>query len=204
MSFEQIISRCLEIGVNCLAVSDHGTIAGALKLKEIAPFIVIVAEEILTPAGELMGLFLSKEVPNNLSPEETITRIREQGGLVSIPHPYDRLRPSALTGEILESIAQHVDIIEVFNARSLSPGSSAKALELANRYGKATSAGSDAHTPLEIGHACVKMPEFSCKDEFVASLFQGQINGSKSSPFVHVASTLAKLKKHPQRSGEGL
>ena len=75
---EQIITRCLDIGINCLAIADHGNITGALKLKKIAPFQVIIAEEILTPWGEIMGMFLSEEIPSRLSVEETIQRIKDQ------------------------------------------------------------------------------------------------------------------------------
>jgi predicted metal-dependent phosphoesterase TrpH len=195
MSLEQVIARCLEVGINCLAVADHNTIAGALKLKEMAPFPIIIAEEILTSGGELIGLFLSQEIPSKLSIEETTTRIKAQGGLVCIPHPYDRLRLSIFRNQTFEAIIPEVDIVEVFNARSLSPHSSAKAWQLAHKYGKLASAGSDAHTPSEIGNAYVEMPEFSGKDEFLASLAKGKISGNKSNPVVHFASTWARLKR---------
>ena len=195
-TLEQVIKRCLEANINCLAIADHGTITGALKLKEMAPFKVIVAEEILTPFGEIMGLFLKEEIPNKLSAEETVSRIKTQGGLVCIPHPYDRFRLSALEDEKLEEIMPQVDIIEVFNARSLSPGSSAKAWQLAQKYGKFASAGSDAHIPSEIGNVYIEMPDFNDNDQFLVSLAQGKISGRKSNPSVHLASTWARLKKH--------
>jgi predicted metal-dependent phosphoesterase TrpH len=196
MSLEQIIARCLEVGINCLAVADHNTIAGALKLKEIAPFPIIIGEEILTLGGDVIGLFLSQEIPSKLSIEETVAQIKAQDGLVCIPHPYDRLRLSVFRDQVFEDIMPEVDIIEAFNARSLSPGSSTRAWQLAQKYGKLVSAGSDAHTPSEIGNACVEMPEFNDKDEFLASLAKGKISGSKSSPTVHFASTWTRLKKH--------
>jgi predicted metal-dependent phosphoesterase TrpH len=195
MSLEQIIARCLEVGINCLAVADHNAISGALKLKEIAPFTIIVSEEILTLDGEIIGMFLSQEIPSKLSIEETTARIKAQGGLVCIPHPCDRLRLSVFRDQVFEHIMPEVDIIEVFNARSLSPGSSARAQQLAQKYGKLASAGSDAHTPSEIGNACVEMPEFSGKDEFLASLAEGKICGNKSNPTVHFSSIWARFKK---------
>ncbi|MGA7676835.1 MAG: PHP domain-containing protein [Dehalococcoidia bacterium] len=195
MSLEQIIARCLEVGINCLAVADHNAIAGALKMKEIAPFTIIVSEEILTLDGEIIGMFLSQEIPSKLSIEETIARIKAQGGLVCIPHPCDRLRFSVFRDQVFEHIMPEVDIIEVFNARSLSPGSSARARQLAQKYGKLASAGSDAHTPSEIGNACVEMPEFSSKDEFLASLAEGKICGNKANPTVHFSSIWARFKK---------
>ena len=191
---EPVIDHCLNTGINCLAISDHNTIAGALKLKEIAPFKVIVAEEIRTSKGELMGLFLTEEVPKGLSPEETIARIRKQGGLVGIPHPFGRwlLQNSnkLLSGETLSQ----VDIIEVFNSRSPF-NSSAKARRLASKYGKVASAGSDAHTLAEIGRAYVEMAEFNDPSDFLDCLSQGKIFGRKSSPLVHFASTWTKVRK---------
>ena len=196
-TLEQVIARCVEVGIGCLAVADHGTIAGALRLKEMAPFTIIVAEEILTPSGEVMGLFLSQEIPNKLPVDEAIAQIKAQDGLVCIPHPYDMVRLSAFKNQVLETIMPQVDIVEVFNSRSLSPSNSAKAWRLAHNYGKLASAGSDAHTASEIGKAYVEMPGFNGKDEFLTSLAKGKILGHRSNPLVHFASTWAKLKKHP-------
>ncbi len=196
MTLEQIISRCLKIGINCLAITDHNTIAGALKMKEIAPFPIIVGEEILTSGGEVIGMFLSQEIPSKLSIEETISRIKAQDGLVCIPHPYDRLRLSMFRDQVFESIMPEVDIVEVFNARSLLPNSSTRAWHLAHKYGKRASAGSDAHTPSEIGNAYIEIPEFTGKEEFLASLAKGKICGNKSNPIIHLASTWARIKKN--------
>jgi predicted metal-dependent phosphoesterase TrpH len=193
---EQIVERCLELGINCIAVADHNTIDGALKLKEIAPFKVIVAEEILTPVGEIMGLFLSEEVSRGLSPQETISRIRSQGGLVAIPHPFGRSlfwNANPLTST---EVLSQVDIIETFNSRTPFSNSTARAWKLAKEQGKAASAGSDAHTSGEIGRAYVEMPEFDGPDDFLNSLAQGKIFGQKSSYFAHLASTWAKIRKH--------
>ena len=192
---EKIIARCNDIGINCIAIADHGTIAGALKLRELAPFRVIIAEEILTPIGELMGLFLNETIPNGLSPEETIARIRGQGGLINIPHPFGRW-PLQNSNKLTSSaILSHVDIIEVFNARTLFPNSSSKAWKLASEHGLAVSAGSDAHTIREIGRAYVEMPEFSGPGDFLDCLSQGKVLGHRSSPFVHFPSTWSKMRK---------
>jgi hypothetical protein len=114
---EEIISRCKEKGVNCIALADHGTVEGGLKMQEIAPFKVIVAEEILTPYGEIMGMFLKKTIPSHISVEQALSEIKAQNGLVCIPHPFDRFRKSALDSDILEQIKGQVDIIEIMNAR---------------------------------------------------------------------------------------
>ncbi len=192
---EQIVSRCLALGINCIAVADHNTVAGALKLSEIAPFKIIVAEEILTPMGEIMGLFLHEAVPRGLPPEETISRIRSQGGLVAIPHPFGRSLPWKKNMLISTGVLSKVDIIETFNSRTPFSNSNAKACELARAQGKVPSAGSDAHTLSEIGRAYVEMPEFNGCDDFLRSLAKGKIFGQKSSYLAHFASTWAKIKR---------
>jgi predicted metal-dependent phosphoesterase TrpH len=193
---EQIVERCLKLGINCIAVADHNTIAGALKLREIAPFKVIVAQEILTPVGEIMGLFLREEVPKGLSPQETISRIRSQGGLVAIPHPFGRSLPWNTNPLTSTEILSQVDIIETFNSRTPFSSSIARAGKLAKEHGKVASAGSDAHTLGEIGRAYVEMPEFNGPDDFLNSLAQGKIFGQKSSYSTHFASIWARIRKH--------
>ena len=193
---EKIVERCLKLGINCIAVADHNTIAGALKLREIAPFKVIVAEEVLTPVGEIMGMFLSEEVAQGLSPQETISRIRSQGGLVAIPHPFGRSLPWKANVLTSKEILSQVDIIETFNSRTPFSNSIARAGKLAKEQGKAASAGSDAHTLGEIGRAYVEMPEFDGPDDFLISLAQGKIFGQKSSYLAHFASTWARIRKH--------
>jgi predicted metal-dependent phosphoesterase TrpH len=193
---DKIVSRCLALGIDCIAVADHNTVTGALKLKEIAPFKIIVAEEILTPAGEIMGLFLNEAVPRGLSPQETISQIRNQGGLVAIPHPFGRSLPWKNNLLISTEVLSQVDIIETFNSRTPFSNSIARAFALAKEQGKAASAGSDAHTLGEIGRAYVEMPEFDGRNDFLNSLAQGKIFGQKSSYLAHFASTWAKIRKH--------
>ena len=194
MPLERIINRCLELGINCIAIADHGTTEGALKMQELAPFTVIVAEEILTPHGEIMGMFLKENIANGLSVEQTIAQIRAQGGLVCIPHAFDIFRPSALGEKIVEEIVGQIDVMEVFNARSPLLRSSAKAQAFAEKYGIAQSAGSDAHTPGEIGNAYVEMPEFNGKEDFLDALVKGRVSGHRTNPLTHFSSAWEKLK----------
>jgi len=195
---ERIIQRCLERGINCIAIADHGTVEGALKMQGMAPFTVIAAEEILTPDGEIMGMFLKETIPGGLSPEETIARIREQGGLVNIPHPFDTFRGSALGSKIYDLIGQ-IDMVEVFNSRNPLAISSRQAEAFAAQYGLARSAGSDAHTADEIGNAYIEMPEFHGREDFLQALARGTIHGRKSSLLRHVNSTWAKIKHRVKR-----
>jgi predicted metal-dependent phosphoesterase TrpH len=183
------------MGINCLAIADHGTIDGALKMQGIAPFKVIVAEEILTPHGEIMGMFLKEGIPSGLSVSETISQIKAQGALVCIPHPFDMFRGSGLGGKMLEEVVGQIDVVEAFNARSPLLRSSAKAQAFAEKYGIAKSAGSDAHTPDEIGDAYIEMPEFDGGDDFLQALARGRLFGRRTSPLVHFNSAWARLKK---------
>jgi len=201
MSYQQLIDACQSKGINCIAVADHGTTLGAREIIKIAPFKVIICEEIRTPYGEIMGMFLQEDIPDKITVDETIKRIRGQGGLICIPHPYDRVRPSALRNEkILEELADRVDIIEVFNSRSLFPGAEKKARSLALRHGKLISFGSDAHSPAEIGYAFNEMPDFNGPDEYLTSLASARFYGRKSSPLIHLITTTARLSKLSKRA----
>jgi hypothetical protein len=191
---EKIINRCLEIGINCIAISDHGTAEGALKMQGLAPFKVIVAEEILTPHGEIMGMFLKETIPSGLSVEQTISQIRAQGGLVCIPHPFDTFRQSALDAKMIEGIVDQIDAIEVFNSRTILLRDLTKAQAFAQKYSIHGSASSDAHTLGEIGNAYVEMAEFNGRDDFLQALRTGKIVGHRTNPLIHFSSLAQKLK----------
>jgi len=192
-SLEAVIEACRGRGLDKVAITDHNTIAGALALSEMAPDLVIVGEEIKTKVGEIIAYFLTEEVPKGLPLEEAIARVRQQGGVVGVPHPLDRLRREALGRTHLLSIIEQVDLLEVFNARTVFPADNRRALELAREHGLLATAGSDAHTPGEIGQAYVEMPAFNDRDEFLRSLAEGQIVGRLTSPLIHLVSTWAKL-----------
>jgi predicted metal-dependent phosphoesterase TrpH len=193
---EKIVARCLELGINCIAISDHDSVEGALKMQDIAPFRVIVAEEILTPHGEVMGVFLKERVPSGVSFEEAIARVKAQGALVGLPHPFDTFRGLRLNSSRLEELAEQIDIIEVLNARSTFNSPTSKARSFAEKYGIAQSAGSDAHSIAEIGNAYIEMPEFEGKEVFLQALREGKIHGHRSNPLVHFGSVWAKIKGH--------
>ncbi|MDP3879882.1 MAG: PHP domain-containing protein [Dehalococcoidales bacterium] len=192
---EDIVSRCLETGINCIAIADHGTVEGALELQGMAPFPVIIAEEILTPHGEIMGMFLKEGIPSGISIEEAISRIKAQDALVCLPHPFDPLRGLRLQKKQLAELAGQVDAIEVFNARNPFLRSAVKPRAFARKYGIPGTAGSDAHSIGEIGSTYVEMPAFNGKDEFLEALSNGRIFQHRSNPLVHLNTTWAKLKR---------
>jgi predicted metal-dependent phosphoesterase TrpH len=191
---EQYVQRAVERGITVAAISDHNNLDGAWAVRAIAPFKVIVAEEIRSTEGEIIGYFLHEPIPKGLTPEETVRAIREQGGLVGVPHPFDRWRDSVLKPEALDRIIDDVDIIEVCNTRNLQQADNLRALRYARAHGKLQSAGSDSHTHGEIGSAWVEMPDFDTPAEFLEALRQGTIHGRLSSPFVHLFSAAAKLR----------
>jgi predicted metal-dependent phosphoesterase TrpH len=199
---DKIITRCQELGINCIAIADHGTAEGALEMQRIAPFKVIVAEEILTTHGEIMGMFLEKTIPSGINPQEAVRQIRTQGGLVNIPHPFETIRGSALKDSIIDEIAGNIDLMEVLNSRSPFPANTNKARAFAAKHGIPGGAGSDAHTILEIGNAYIEMPDFNTAEEFLKSVAQGKIYGKRSGIFVHCFSVWARLKAKMRRGGE--
>lgn len=190
---EQVVERCLKAGINCVAVADHGTTAGGIALRKIAPFKVIVAEEILAYEGEIIGLFLTHDIPSHIPVAEAIARIQEQGGLVYLPHPCDRLRESIMRNGRMKGIMASVDAVEVFNARALPPGANAGARRLAKAYNLPGGAGSDAHTPLEIGDTWNEMPDFEDAQGFLRSLRQAKIVGKRSNPLHRVTSVWTRI-----------
>ena len=196
MSPEALVKRCVKVGLDCIAVTDHNTIEGAREVKRIAPFRVIVGEEVGSSDGEITGLFLEEAVPRGLSPLETVKLIKSQGGLVSIPHPYDRFRSSVITPRGIDEVLPYADIVEIFNSRNSLDADNRKAVELAEERGLLVSGVSDAHTPMELGRTYVEMPDFDGTPEgFKRALAQGTIVARKTSPLIHVLTTLTKAKK---------
>lgn len=193
-SLDAVIAAALERGLGALAITDHNAIEGGLALQRLAPFPVIVGEEILTSEGDIIGLFLQELIPPGLTPAETIACIREQGGLVYIPHPFD-FRRSALPEPVLHAVLEQVDAVEVLNARTLLPVLNERAQRFAQEHGLLCGAGSDAHTAAEIGQAYVEMLPFTDKDSFLRSLANARVYGTLSLPHVHLFSTWAKVRK---------
>ena len=174
-------------GLNVVCVTDHDTIDGALRLREMdTPFRVIVGEEIYTREGELIGLFLERAVPPGLSLEETIARIKDQNGLAYVPHPFSRNRMRHIRRSALERAVPLIDAIEVFNAREAFASDNARALAFALRHGLPGGAGSDSHRPNEIGRAYVEIPDFGAPEEFLASLRSGLVSGTLSGIRAHL------------------
>lgn len=179
--------------LDVIAITDHNTIAGALEIMSCsAQLRVIVAEEIKTREGEIIGYFLTEQIPPALSVRDTIQEIRRQGGLVSIPHPFDILRTSRLGRTVLEEIISDVDMIEVFNSRDLLQKTDTAFIEEWKNRGIVPVVGSDAHQRWEIGKACMMIDDFASPQEFLANLRTAQRVCKKSPLWVHLVTKLVK------------
>ena len=173
---DEIAEVLAEGAVDVVCITDHNTISGALALRDRLPVRVVVGQEVKTSVGEMIGLFLTERIPHGVKPVEAAARIREQGGLVYVPHPYDPMR-HCLRAEAIEELGATgaLDAIEVINGKTSLSHLNEKAAETAARFGLAAGAGSDAHVPLAYGAACVEMDDFSDGDvgAFLAALRGG-------------------------------
>lgn len=194
MSPQAFIDACVRKGLDCVAVTDHNEVEGALVVQKLAPFKVIVGEEVKTAEGELIGLFLKELVPRGMSPEDTVRAIHEQGGIVVVPHPFDIFRRSVIKKDALKRIIHTVDAIEGFNCRNTLGRHDDAACAIAERHGKPLSVGSDAHSPWEVAGVHVEMDDFETPQEFLESLRRGRIRGRRALPVVHWISTYAKVR----------
>ena len=181
LDFETIIDKALSRQIGCVAITDHDEIEGALSLETSSPPVkVIIGEEIRTLEGEIIGLFLREHIQPGLSIVKTIEVIKEQDGVVYVPHPFDSVRNSTIAEETLKMILPMVDVIEVFNYRNLFAFYNRKALKFAKTHNLAQGAGSDAHYAFEIGKCFVEMPLFETKQEFLENIKRGQVYGRSS------------------------
>jgi predicted metal-dependent phosphoesterase TrpH len=192
----EVLAAAERRGIDRLVVTDHDEIAGAMELREIDPVRVIVGEEVKTREGfDVIGIFLSELIPAGTPARETCERIRAQGGVVYLPHPFDGTRSGGVG--VLEALADLVDVVEVHNARCWPPSLNERARRWAEARGKLMGAGSDAHTVREVGRGYVAMPPFEHdRASFLAALGAGRVEGRvNTSPAYRLWSTWAKLRK---------
>jgi predicted metal-dependent phosphoesterase TrpH len=192
---EALLDTARRRGIDRLVISDHNRIDGALRLHELDPARILVAEEVKTREGvDIIGILLSELIPRGTPAREACEWIREQGGIVYMPHPFDAHRSGG--GRLLEELVDLVDVVEVHNARS-SAARNRQAERWAALHGKPGGAGSDAHTLREVGRGVVEVPAFNPeRASLLAALGQGRVvSRVVSSRFCHVWSTYAKLRK---------
>ncbi|MFM9054455.1 MAG: glycosyltransferase [Solirubrobacterales bacterium] len=176
---EVLIETARDRGFGAIAITDHNEVSGALEAAKVADgidgFQVIVGEEVKTDGqGEVIGLFLEERIPKGLSMAETVAEIRRQGGVVYVPHPFDRLH-SVPDYEHLLAIVDEIDIIEVFNPRVAIGSFNEEAERFAAKYGIIPAAGSDSHVAQGLGSVRVRVPRFEGPEEFLEAMRQAEI-----------------------------
>ncbi len=204
----KMMAKAVRLGLTHLAITDHERIDGAQRAVELAPpgLQLIVGEEIRTADGDMLGLFLHEAVPPGLSAAETAAAIRDQGGVVGLPHPFDGFRSSggSQAGEAeqkLDALATIVDYVETHNARAYRDANPLAAA-FAERHGLPGVASSDAHTITEVGVASTVLPgSFTTAEELLALLPQGQITPGRASYYVRLWTPLAKLANRARGNG---
>jgi hypothetical protein len=178
LTLEELADRARQARLDAVFITDHNVTHAATAAAERDLGVrVIVGEEIRTPDGDVIGLFLTQRIPYVLPLAEVISRIKDQGGLVYVPHPFDRARSSL--GRVLPGLcaAGAVDVIEVFNAKIADQSLNAGAARLAQQFSLPGGAGSDAHDAPGVGAAYLDMPDFDGPASFLAGLADGLITG---------------------------
>ncbi|HWH06856.1 MAG TPA: glycosyltransferase [Gaiellaceae bacterium] len=175
---DELLDHAEAEGLGAIAVTDHNVFGGALEAVERArgrDLVVIPGEEVKTDGqGEVIGLFLEGEIPRGLSFADTLAAIREQGGLVYLPHPFDRMHaiPDPVT---LHRHLAEIDVLEVYNARLLFEGYNDEALRFARKYNLLMGAGSDAHVLQGVGTGALRLRAFDGPEEFLLALRTAQV-----------------------------
>jgi len=198
-----VVKAAAERGLTHLAITDHDRIDGALEARELAPagLIVIVGEEVRTRGGDLICLFLGEAIPSGLSVAEAIAAAREQGGLVGIPHPFDRFRGSLMRDPEMERLASSVDWMETHNARLVGGGND-RAATFARDHGLPGVAVSDAHTILEVAVAYTKLRgDPSTPAGLLAALPGAELVPGRASLAIRAWTPLAKLVQRARGNG---
>lgn len=197
----RVLERAIERGLARIAITDHNSMATALEMAKAYPDRVIPGEEVKTAEGvDVIGLYLREVIPKGTPAEETCRRIREQGGLVYLPHPYARGKGGS--GRLAEELAPLLDIVEVFNGR-LPAARDRPAEALAERWNLPRAGGSDAHTVGEVGGSWVELPGHANRPAaLLDALKEGRVRGRKAPKHVRIASNWAKIHNFFNPAGE--
>jgi len=200
---ETFIRKAIERGLTHVCVTNHNNVEGAIAVRDKVielglqdQLTVILGEEVSTADGEVVGIFLTKTIPRGLSANETADEIHRQGGLVSIPHPFDPLRQSHIRPGPLRNLAEvgKIDAVEVFNSRITIQGHNVQAAEFAAQYGIPGIACSDSHSAFEIAMCFNSLPPFESAEQLKAALPQNEWHGSRSSSLIHLTTRFAVWK----------
>jgi predicted metal-dependent phosphoesterase TrpH len=200
---ETFIRKAIARGLTHVCVTNHNNVEGAVAVRDKAielglqdQLTVILGEEVSTADGEVVGIFLTKTIPRGLSANETADEIHRQGGLVSIPHPFDPFRASHIRPGPLRNLAEmgKIDAVEVFNSRITIPAHNREAAEFAAQYGIPGIACSDSHSAFEIAMCFNVLPSFESAEQLKVGLPQNEWHGSRSSTLIHLTTRFAVWK----------
>lgn len=180
-SVAAIIRAAKRRGLQGVAITDHDIFLGTERISSINGLKIIWGQEVTTTEGELIGLFLERPLRPRRSPEDTLDAIKEQGGVVYLPHPFKRTGRKIWSPETLDRIRPRLEVVEVFNGRLLDREANRAAAAWAEKWGIPAGAGSDAHTPWEVGRVLVEMEDFDSPAAFLANLREARIFGRPAS-----------------------
>lgn len=175
---EEFAAAVAASGLDVVCITDHNAIAGAVELEDRLDARVIVGEELRTASGEIIGLFLTDRIPMGVGPVDAAKAIRDQGGVVYVPHPFDPMRRNLSEAALYELAEKDlIDAIEVLNAKTSLASLNRRAAEFAAEFGIVGGAGSDGHVPDALGAAYVEIDRFETPLEFLAALATGDVVG---------------------------
>jgi len=200
LSEDKFIRVAMERGLTHVAVTNHNNVEGAIAVRERVAALgldeqltVILGEEVSTADGEVVGIFLERTIRRGLTADETADEIHAQGGLVSIPHPFDPFRASHIKREPLERLAAagKIDMLEVFNSRVTFSRHNEQAAEVAARHGIRGIACSDSHSAFEVAMSFNALPAFTTPDELRDGLAENEWHGTRSTVLIHLTTRYA-------------
>lgn len=190
-----LIAACRRKGIDRLVITDHNTIAGARASQLLDPELVIVGEEIMTTRGEILAAFVTEEIPPHLTPEKTISLLKEQGAFISVSHPFDTMRAGGWMEKDLLEILPQVDAIEVYNSRCMLPRFNRRAQEFAEGHNLAGTVGSDAHAAFEVGRSLMLLDQFGGPEGMRKVIRQAKFRVKWSPWWFHLISRYASTQK---------
>ncbi len=180
---DELRAAVAETALDVLCITDHNSIEGAQRLVDQLPCRVVVGEEVRTGQGEIIGLFLVERIPGGLGAAEVARRIRDQGGVVYVPHPFDPRRARLAEPVLRELVADGlVDVLEVRNAKTAREELNERSAAFAAENGLRAGAGSDAHVPEALGAAYTQLPAFGDAASFLEALGDARILGHHADP----------------------
>ena len=200
LSEDKFIRVAMERGLTHVAVTNHNNVEGAIAVRDRVKALgldeqltVILGEEVSTSDGEVVGIFLERTIPRGLTADQTADEIHAQGGLVSIPHPFDPFRASHIKPGPLEQLAAagKIDMVEVFNSRVTLSRHNDLAAEFAAKHGIPGIACSDSHSAFEVAMSFNALPAFTTADELREGLAENEWHGTRSTVLIHLTTRWA-------------